>query len=223
MRQSKARLQQGFTLIELLAVMIVMSILSLMLANFIITWLDAANIAQDRADLLANTENALDTVTNDIRLSGSADQNNRWTDANGPSGNQFGWASGAQVLVLAKAAVDSSNNIIFSDPAKYISQKDNEIYYLSGTTLYRRTLASDSANDAATTTCPPSSATASCPADKIVATGVSSLTFTYYDASENIVSPADARSVQVAITLTKLQNGTTISASYTARMVFRNK
>lgn len=213
----------GFTLVELLIVMLVIGILSLSLANFITTWLQAETLAQTRANLLTNAEDALDTITNDIRLSGSADQNNRWADANGPSGNQFGWASGNQVLVLAKAAVDSGNNIIFSDPAKYISQKDNEIYYLSGTTLYRRTLASDSANDAAVTTCPPASATPSCPADEIVATGVTSLTFTYYDADENSVTPTNARSVQVAITLSAQQGGNTISASYTTRMVFRNE
>jgi len=223
MKKHKAHSEGGFTLVELLIVMIVMSILSLMLSNFIITWLNASSIAQARASLLANAEDALDTVANDIRLSGSADQNNRWADANGPSGNQFGWTSGSNVLVLAKAAVDSGNNIIFSDPAKYISEKDDAVYYLSGTTLYRRMLASDAASDAATTTCPPASTTPGCPADKTVATGVSSLSFTYYDADENTVTPANARAVQVAITLSKKQNGKDISASYTTRMVFRNK
>lgn len=215
--------QAGFTLVELLVVMIIMGILSLTLANFITTWLQASSLAQSRANLLTNAETALDTVTNDIKLSGSADQNNRWPDANGPGGNQFGWTSGSQVLVLAKAATDSSNNIIFSDPAKYISQKDNEIYYLSGTTLYRRTLASSSSNDAAVTTCPPADTTSDCPADETVATGVSSLSFTYYDADENGVSSSNARSVQVSIALSSTQGGQTASASYTTRMVFRNK
>lgn len=221
MRLKKA--QGGFTLVELLVVMIIMGILSLTLANFITTWLQASSLSQARANLLTNAEDALDTVTNDIKLSGSADQNNRWPDANGPGGDQFGWTSGSQVLVLAKAAVDSGNNIIFSDPAKYISQKDNEVYYLSGSTLYRRTLASDSSNDAAVTTCPPSNTTSSCPADETVATGISSLSFTYYDASENVVTPANARSVQVSITLSSAQGGQTAHASYTARMVFRNE
>jgi len=213
----------GFTIVELLIVMIIMGILSLTLANFITTWLQQSSLSQARTDLLTNAETALDTVTNDIKLSGNADQNNRWADSNGPGGNQFGWASGSQVLVLARAAVDSSNNIIFSDSAKYISQKDNEIYYLSGTTLYRRTLASDSSNDAAVTTCPPADATSGCPADEAVATGVSGLSFTYYDADENVVSPADARSVQISITLSSEEGGQKVSASYTARMVFRNE
>ena len=146
--QGKDGSEGGFTLVELLVVMIIVGILSLTLANFITTWLQASSLSQARTSLLTNAETALDAVTNDVKLSGSVDQNNRWPDANGPGGSQFGWTSGSQVLVLAKAATDSGNNIIFSDPAKYISQKDNEIYYLSGTTLYRRTLASTSSNDA---------------------------------------------------------------------------
>jgi prepilin-type N-terminal cleavage/methylation domain-containing protein len=221
MRHKKS--EAGFTLVELLIVMIVMGIMSLTLANFIVTWLQQSSLSQARTDLLTNAEMALDTVTNDIKLSGSADQNNRWPDSNGPGGNQFGWTSGSQVLVLAKAAVDSSNNIIFSDTAKYISQKDNEVYYLSGTTLYRRTLASSSPNDSAVTTCPPASASSTCPADETVATGVSNLSFTYYDADENVVTPSNARSVQISITLSSAQGGQKVSTSYTARMVFRNE
>jgi len=206
----------------MLVVMLVMSVLSLSLANFITTWLQASSLAQKRADLLTSAETALDTVTGDIRLSGNADLNNRWADANAP-GNQYGWQSGSQTLVLAKVAVDSSNNIIFSDPSKYISQKDNEVYFLSGSTLYRRTLESDSANDAATTTCPAAVASSSCPADTVVATNVANWSVTYYDASGVVVSPTDARAVQISVTLNSKLNAQTISASYTTRMVFRNE
>ena len=215
--------QRGFTLVELLVVMVIMSILSLLLANFIITWLQQSSLAQKRADLLTTAETTLDTINNDIRLSGNADQNNRWADANGPGGNQLGWASDSDTIVLAKAAVDSGNNIIFSDPAKYISQKDNVIYYLSGTSLYRRVLASTDADDAVVTTCPPASATSDCPADRLVAKGISSFAVSYYDADDNVVTPANARAVQLAITMSDKQNGKTIRASYTTRMVFRNE
>jgi prepilin-type N-terminal cleavage/methylation domain-containing protein len=213
--------QAGFTFVEMLVVMVVMSILSLSLANFIASWLQASSLAQTRTNLLTNAETSLDTITNDIRLSGSADQNNRWADNNAPGG-QFGWTSGSQTLVLAKVATSSSNNVIYSDPSLYITQKDNKIYYLSGTKLYRRTLDSDSANDSAVTTCPPANTTSSCPADTTIATGVTSLTFTYYDANDDVVTPVNARSVQVAITESAKLDSQTISASYTTRMVFRN-
>ena len=215
--------QTGFTLVELTLVMIITAILALTMANFIETWLQQASLSESRTALLLNAENALDNINTDIKLSGSVDQNNRWADSNGPGNNQFGWTSGSQVLVLAKAAVDTHNNIIFSDPAKYISQKDNEIYYLSGTTLYRRTLASNSSGDAAVTTCPPASATSSCPADLTIASGVTSLTFTYYDQNGTSVTPDNARSVEIDITLSSIQGGQKVSASYSSRMVFRNE
>lgn len=200
-----------------------MMILSLMLANFIVTWMASATLAQARADLLANAQGALDTVTEDIRLSGSADQNNRWPDANGPGGQQFGWQSNGSTLVLAKVAVDSGNNIIFSDPAQYITQKYNEIYYLSSGTLYRRTISSTHVNDASTTTCPAANATSSCPADKVVAKNVTNFGVTYYDSDLNSVTAANARAIQLSITMSKKINGKDVSASYNTRMVFRNE
>lgn len=215
--------QAGFTLPELIVTMTLMTILSLMLANFVITWLAASTLAQARTELLTNAENALDAITEDIRLSGSADQVNRWPDSNGPGGNQFGWQSSGSTLVLAKAATDSSNTIIFSDPAKYITQKDNEIYYLSNGTLYRRTIASTDTNDAATTTCPPANATSSCPADKTIATNVTNFGVAYYDADLNTVTPDNARAIQLSITMSKKVNGKPVSASYNTRMVFRNE
>lgn len=215
--------QKGFTLPELIVTMTLMMILSLTLANFVVNWFGTASLAQARADLLTNAENALDTITNDIRLSGSADDTNRWPDANGPGGQQFGWHSGTQVLVLAKAAVDTSNNIIFSDPAQYITQKDNVVYYLSNGTLYKRTIAADDANSAAVTTCPPASATQSCPADKTIATGVKGFTITYYDENLQSVTPDNARAVQLAITLSATKGGRTVDANYNTRMVFRNE
>ena len=215
--------QSGFTLVELLVTISLMSILSLMLANFVITWLAASTLAQARTELLTNAENALDTVTEDIRLSGSADQKNRWPDANAPGGNQFGWQSNGNTLVLAKAAVDASNSIIFSDAAKYITQKDNEIYYVSAGTLYRRTLESSDTNDVAITTCPPANATRGCPADKTVATNVTNFAVTYYDADLSVVSPDNARAIQLSITMSKKVNGKAVSASYNTRMVFRNE
>jgi prepilin-type N-terminal cleavage/methylation domain-containing protein len=218
-------MQKGFTLVELLITMVLISILSLTLPNFIANWLQASSLAQAKTALLSNAETALDTVNRDIRLSGAADLNNRWADANAPGapGNEFSWQSDGNTLVLARAATDAARDIIFSDAAKYISQKDNAVYYLDGTTLYRRMLASDDANDAATTTCPPVSATSGCPADRIIATGVSAFSVRYYDADENVVTPTNARSIQLAITLQDKAGSKTISASYNTRMVFRNE
>lgn len=215
------RAQGGYTLVELLVTMILIGILSIGIVAFFTGWAQIESLAQSRSDLLTTAENALDTITNDIKLSGSVDDNNRWADTYAPGGS-YGWTSGSQVLVLAKIATDSSNTVIYSDASKYITQKDNAVYFLSGKTLYRRTLKSSSANDAAVTTCPAADASASCPADTVIATGVSNFSVSYYDASENIVAPSSARSVQLSITITSSVGGRPASATYATRMVFRN-
>lgn len=216
--------QAGFTLVELIVTLIVMTIVSLALANFIANWLQAATLAQARSNLLNNAETALDTINSDIRLSGDADTNNRWPDQYAPNAptDELSWQSGSQILILAKVATDKNNNVIFSDPSKYITEKDNEIYYLSGNTLYRRTLASANSDDSAQTTCPLPQASSSCPADKIIATNVKDFSVEYYDADENEVTPTNARAIQLSITLASTQDGHEISASYNTRMVFRN-
>lgn len=213
---------KGFTIIELLLVMIIMGILSLAMASFITSWLQTSSIAQARANLLNTAQIALDDANNDIMLSGGVDQTNRWPDPNGPGGNQYGWQSNSQTLILAKVATDSSGNAIFLDSSDYITQKDDVIYFLSGTTLYRRTLASDSTNDAAVTTCPASDATSSCPPDLTIVTGVTNWSVTYYDANNQVVTPDNARSIQLSITLTAPYGNQTINTSYSTRMVFRN-
>ncbi len=214
--------QDGFTLLELLVVMLVVGILSLTLANFIFDWMNSAGLDQTKANLQYSAESALDTINNDIMLSGDSDSTNRWPDPNGPNGNQFGWTSGQQVLILAKVATDSSGNVIYQDSSNYITLKDNEIYFLSGTTLYRRTLSSGIDGDAAVTTCPASDATSSCPPDKVIATGVTYWNVTYYNANNQVSSPGQARAIQLSITISTPYGTEPVSASYTTRMVFRN-
>jgi prepilin-type N-terminal cleavage/methylation domain-containing protein len=215
--------QRGFTLVELLITITLISMLSLMMANFVADWLQTSNLAQARTALLSNAQEALDKVSNDIRLSGSADATNRWPDANGPGGNQFGWQSDSDTLVLGRIATTEDNDVIFSDPAQYITEKDNAIYYVSGEKLYRRIIASDDPNTAAITTCPPVSATSSCPADSKVAEDVTAFTVTYYDANDTIVSADEARAVQLSITVSQSKGGKAVSETYATRMVFRNE
>lgn len=214
--------EAGFTLIELLVVMLVMAILSLTIANFITNWLQSSSENQAKANLLTTAESALTKVANDIMLSGSVDTTNRWPDANGPNGNPYGWNSGSSTLILAKVAVSSSGAAIFTDNSDYITLKDDEVYFMSGTTLYRRTLASGELGDSAVTTCPASDATAQCPPDNVVATGVTNWTVSYYDINGNSVAAANARSVQISITLSSMYGNNPITSSYTTRMVFRN-
>lgn len=215
--------QRGFSLVEMLITITLVSILSLTVANFIANWLQISDIAQARAALLANAENALDKISTDIRLSGNVDQNNRWADANAPGGSLYGWQSNSSTLVLARIATNSQNDVLFSDASQYIPEKDNIVYYVSGKKLYRRVIAADNPNTAATTTCPPASATSSCPADSKVGEDITAFSITYYNADDQVVGPEDARAVQLSITVSQTKGGEPVSASYTTRMVFRNE
>ncbi|HET8709042.1 MAG TPA: type II secretion system protein [Candidatus Saccharimonadales bacterium] len=214
----------GFTLVELLVTIILLTVVALALTNFIANWVTVSSRSQARADLLANAENALDTINTDIRLSGNVDDKNRWSDNNAPAAptDLQSWVSGASTIVLAKAAVDHDRNVIFSDTSKYISLKDNVIYFVKDGTLYKRVLASDNANDAALTTCPAAVASTSCPVDSTITTGVKSFSVKYYDLNNIETTPSSARSVQLSITLETHKGGQTVTASYSTRMVFRN-
>lgn len=216
--------QRGFTLVEALVSLIVTTIVVLVITNFVLTNTEQSAFSTSRDTLIKETEQSLDLAANDVRLSANADQNNRWPDANSPggSGNQFGWQSNGSTLVLATAAQDSSGNILFSDPKHYITAKNNVVYFVQDGTLYKRVIADPVAGNSALTTCPPAQASKSCPADKELLHDVTAFNVTYLDGQNQSVSPTDARSVELHVTVTKHAFGQPISADYTTRMVFRN-
>lgn len=221
--QSRAKhSQHGFTLPELIISITLIGLLSLFIANFVADWLRTSSQAQARTALLSNAQNALDNIRKDIKLSGNADLNNRWPDSNAPGG-PYGWQSDNDTLVLAHVATDDQNEVIFSDESEYITEKDSIVYYLDGQKLYRRVIASDHPDTAATTTCPPGSATSSCPADRKVGEDVASFSVSYYDADDQVVAPDYARAVQLSITISQEKGGEQVDATYTTRMVFRNE
>jgi prepilin-type N-terminal cleavage/methylation domain-containing protein len=216
--------QAGFTLPELLIAMIVAVFMSAVIIGFMDNGLRANVIAQAQQQLLSNAQLGLDYAAKDIRLSANADDTNRWPDANAPNpADQYSWQSDGSTLILATAAQDASSNILFDDPSKYITAKDNHIYFVSNGTLYRRILASTISGNAAVTTCPPASASSSCPVDKTVLQNVSSFTVIYIDGSGNQVTPSNARSILLSVTLDIHKYNQDVTASYQEQMVFRNK
>lgn len=216
--------QSGISLAELLIAISIISILSFILMNFMVNWIEQHSITQSRAALLTDAQDTLDFVSDTIRLSSAADQNNRWQDPNSPGApaNQFSWQSNANTLVLASAVEDTNGNIIFSDPSNYTSQKNNQIFFVSGGVLYRRTLAASVANNKSKTTCPAASASSTCPADRKLAGNVTSFSVRYLNAENQEVQPTNARSVELSLTLQKSLFGQMIESSDKTRMVFRN-
>ncbi len=214
----------GFTLVELLIGLSVTGLLIALIIGFMLNSLTQYGVAGARAELLNEAQIALDITTNDIRLSANADQNNRWDDNNAPDApaDKLSWQSSASTLVLATAAENTSGAIIFSDPAQYISQKNNSIYFVNGGNLYKRTLAAPVTGNAAKTTCPAASATTNCPADRKLLGNVDTFTVTYYNDQNQEVAPDEARSIELYVKLRVERYPESVLAEYKTRMVFRN-
>jgi prepilin-type N-terminal cleavage/methylation domain-containing protein len=213
--------QNGFTLVEVVVAVSLIGIILGLISSFAITTMGQTGVEAMRASLQGESQIAMDRAINDMRLSAGADENNRWNDPSNPNGG-LSWESNASTLVLATAAADTGNNIIFADPAKYISEKNNIIYFVSGNRLYKRTLASSVANNAAKTTCPANLATAECPADRELLQNVSSFSVKYYNGDNQEVTPADARSAELNIKTSARKFSQNITSDYTTRAVFRN-
>lgn len=218
------RTERGFTTVELTIAIGVISILSIILLVFFSNNMSQFAISNARAELLNEARLTLDAVTEDIRLSANADENNRWEDANAPDpGNGFSWTSDGDTLILATAALDADNNILFEDPAEYVSWKNNNIYFLQDDVLYRRTLAAPIADNTAVTTCPAAAASNECPRDKVMLNSkVDKFMVRYIDGNGDEVTPTNARSVELEIGISRTVYGQHISAEYATRMVFRN-
>lgn len=215
---------QGFTIVEGLVGITVTVMLLMVIMNFMANYFRQHAINNARSELLASSQRALDVIGQDIRLSASADQNNRWQDPFAPSApdNQLSWQSNSNTLVLATAAEDDAGNILFADVSQYISEKNNNIFFVTGGKLFKRSLAAPVEGNKTTTSCPSVAISPSCPRDNMLAENVSGFIISYLNGDEQIVDPADARAVELSITLSKDAFGEEISAEYTTRMVFRN-
>lgn len=216
----------GYTLMELMVAVTVASIILIGIFGFLVNSIVGNSIRNARADLLREAQLALDVMLKDVRLSADVDPNNRIEDDNSPNASTtagLGWESDADTLVLASAAEDTSNNIIFADAGHYTTSKNNIVYYVSNNTLYKRTIAANLPSNAMTTSCPPELATSVCPADRLSVKNVASLTYRYFDATNTEVAPSNARSVEANLTLTATKYGRPISVTYSTRMVFRNE
>lgn len=216
--------QAGFTLVELLLVITVTTILALVVTNILLGNTEQSVLGGGKQTVLRETEQSLDLMTNDIRLSANANLNNQWPDPNDPGGtaNEYDWTSNSSTLVLATAATDKNDNIIFSDSKNYITQKNNLVYFVSGGTLYKRVIANPVSGNSAVTSCPAAKASASCPADKELLHNITLFNITYLDGDDNSVSPPDARSIQIHVEVSQTIYGHLQTADYTTRMVFRN-
>lgn len=214
---------KGFTIVEGLIGITVTVVLLMILMNFMANYFRQNTIGVTRANLLADSQQTLDTIGEYIRLSASADQNNRWPDPHAPTAaDELSWQSDGTTLILATAVEDQAGHIVFADASQYISEKNNNIFFVQNGKLYQRVLAAPVTDNNVRTSCPAEAASEDCPSDRVLAEHVESLSIRYFSGIDQEVSPTQARSIELRLTLAKQQFNQTITATYTTRMVFRN-
>ncbi|HVE81135.1 MAG TPA: hypothetical protein VNA68_03315 [Candidatus Dormibacteraeota bacterium] len=216
-------------MLELLIGTVIVGIMAVVLSDFYVNRLIDYARSETLLILQANTKQALETASRDLRAASSIEAVNQWADPNGPSGNPFGWSSNnasPSVLVLAVPAHDTNGELIFADPAHTVLKTNDVIYFVDGAkkTLYRRTLANPDPGNAAKTTCPPAVASAACPADAKVIEDVANITAAYFDVNNTpIVTPSLAHSVGMTLTQKRTRFGREYQNSLTSRTTLRNK
>ncbi len=173
--------------------------------------------------MTVNAQNLLRSTVESIRFGNGVEQNNILTDTHAPVG---GWNTSNSnfVIVLPVPALDASRNYII-DPDTGSPYMNELIYYKNGTTLMERTLANpDASGNTLRTSCPAASASPACPADKQLATYVSSMTFSLYDQDAAITNdPLQARSISITLTMQRNAPGNPLSLTSKIRVTLRNR
>jgi prepilin-type N-terminal cleavage/methylation domain-containing protein len=215
--------QRGFTIVEMTVVITVFGIVGVVFLGIVANYFVVISRSNALTDMTINSQNLLRTTVENIRYGDGVRQTNTIVDSHAPAG---GWntSNTSFVIIIAVPALDTSKNYII-DPATGSPYMNELVYYKTGTTLMERILA----NPAATgnrihTTCPPASATTSCPADPVLADYVRSMLFTLYDQDgASTTDTALARSVKIDLTMERNDPGHPITLSNSIRVTLRNR
>jgi type II secretory pathway component PulJ len=217
--------QDGFTITEVVIATVLVAGMVAVITGFGLTTLRSYSINAARAEILSDANLAIEVINRDIRLSANVDVNNRWEDPHAPGApdDELSWESSDDTLVLVTAALDENRDIIFSDSSRYITEKNNHIYYVQDGELRRRVIASPHEDNAVSSTCPPEQASESCRADSVFAENVTTFSVEYIDRQGEPTTPDNARSVEIVLGLSADRFGQTLEVFQETRMVFRNE
>lgn len=205
-RQALPKDEAGFTVPELIIMMVVTVMLTITVMSFAFQfWSSAATLTNDsttlatRLNLGDNLRDALNASSGLITQNSIPDSNaanpdptagsSYWQTIHAVPGTTSVGASGTTTpLIYYKApAIDTSKNIVMNGNIPY---ENNFVLYLNGTTkqLLLRSLANTSAtNNKLKTSCPANLASSACPADRVLATSVSSVKTRYFSRSDNTI------------------------------------
>lgn len=202
-----SRREEGFTLPELLVVIFLSSMFTGLLLFFMISYWRYGLMLESDLDTLGSRLNAGDYLRENLNPSSGLINQNSIADANPhkpdttavpanyweliraiPGTISVG-ASGTYtpVVYFRRPSVNTSGAVAMNGTQPF---EDEYVIYLDGTTkkLMSRILANPSVvNNRILTSCPPSVATVSCPADRIVSADVSSVQMRYFSKTGNLI------------------------------------
>jgi Tfp pilus assembly protein PilV len=213
---------EGFSLAEVTVALLVATVMIGVM--FSVTFFYYANAvqSQETALLALDSQTILSQMVEDLRLADGISATNSIADTYAPSG---GWTTNdpSNIIIIRYPATDTNRDIIY-DPNSGYPYRNEYIYFLSGTTMYKRILKNTNATgNTVTQTCPKASATTLCPPDKTFSSNVSDLTFTFYDANNaTTADPTQARSVKLTLTMQKKVFGRLITLSNSTQITQRN-
>src|SRR5665213_789764 len=151
-----------------------------------------------------------------------------------------GWSSSSNPasLIISTPALTTNRRDINRQPV-YINEStctppdgngvnsalyNNVIYFVSGTSLYKRTVSAPSGMALCATsyykqTCPAANVTSSCAADILLSDKLTSFSIVYYDTNNAVITtPEQAESVKVSISLKDKAFGDDITANSSLRL-----
>lgn len=197
--------ESGLTLSELLVVIILTGLFSSLILSFTISYWRFGYSAQADLDTLATRLNAgdflreaigtsngmiiQDSIPDSHALVPDASAPSYWTTIHAIPGNKTVGATNTftPLVYFRKYSLNSAKQYIMNGVQPY---EDEYVLYMDGTTksLMQRTLANSSApGNKAITSCPPSLATPTCPADKTIATDLGSVDTRYFSRTGNLI------------------------------------
>jgi Tfp pilus assembly protein PilW len=214
--------QAGLTIVELTIAMAIAVILAGVVLAINLNFFGSVSQSRITAELAIESNFVLQTMVEDIRLADGIAANNSLTDANAPVG---GWVTSDlnNVIVIQSPAIDSNHDVIY-DPNTGFPYRNEIIYFIDGSKLYKRVLKNTNApSNTAVTTCPASVASSTCPVDKEYTTYITDLGFTYYNSSGVATTdPTLARSVKANLIMSRKSFGKTITFNNSIQTTLRN-
>jgi type II secretory pathway pseudopilin PulG len=199
--------EDGFTISELLVVIILTTLLTLIIMVFAFDLWRTSATQEAEIDTLSTRFTASDTLRDQIGTSSGliiqnsiADAHTLDPDPSIPGGNYWlpihavpqtisvgSTSSYTPLLYFQRYSFNRSNQYIMNGTSPY---EDEYVLYLDGTTksLMERVLVNPSAaGNKLKTTCPPSQASAACPADKVIAGNLASVATRYFSRTGNLI------------------------------------